>query len=215
MTGRLALVVDAVDAASVLARAGFYVGHADTRTAGERILAEAPDIVLAPVPLCGLVLDGARPRYPGAVLALNRGGGDDAVLQALEAGADDVVDAPVAPRVLLARVEALLRRVGGSGPAWIGALAVDRARREVQVDGHLVPLTSAEFNLVRILAEQHGRVVSRSRLFRDVLGVPYDGLDRGIDVHVSRVRRKLTRAGLADVRIVAVRGQGYQLTAPR
>jgi DNA-binding response OmpR family regulator len=127
-------------------------------------------------------------------------------LDALEAGADDFVALPLVPRVLRLRVR---RLVGRAAVCVVGPLVLDRQRRRATVDGRPLGLTGIEVDVVAALAAHAGQVVSREHLFRAVHDVPYDGRDRGLDVHVSRARPKLSPHG---VRIEAVRGAGYILT---
>ncbi|MCA9488993.1 MAG: response regulator transcription factor [Myxococcales bacterium] len=134
----------------------------------------------------------------------------------LEAGVDDYVSKPCAPRVLLARVRALLRRRPSERASTeelltVGSLVVNRSRREVRVSGRDVGATSAEHDLAWLLASRVGTVVTRDALSLEVRGIPWDGLDRGVDIHVSRLRGKLAGAGCQDVAIRAVRSEGYQL----
>lgn len=233
MQRRILLVEDDARLAGLLTEyleeSGFSVGHvARGDLAPTRILAENPDLVVLDLMLPGLdgvgVLQAVRPRYAGPILMQTARRGDIDQVGGLEAGADDYVIKPCKPRVLLARIRALLRRAGDSeqqsdtapcGALSLGALQVDRTRREVLIHGQELPLTSTEFELVWSLASRCGSVVSREQLFLEVRGVPYDGLDRGMDVHVSRLRRKLAKAGLTEPRIIGVRGEGYQLTRPR
>lgn len=136
----------------------------------------------------------------------------------LEAGADDYVAKPVDPIILLARTRALLRRASrepaGSGPAGtltLGGLTINEAARQVWLDGAVVPLTSHEFELLWLLARHAGQVLSRQRIFREVRGIEYDGLDRSIDARISRLRRKLGDPADAPRRIKTVWGKGYLL----
>ena len=134
----------------------------------------------------------------------------------LEAGVDDYVSKPCAPRVLLARVRALLRRRPSERASTeelltVGSLVVNRSRREVRVSGRDVGATSAEHDRAWLLASRVGTVVTRDALSLEVRGIPWDGLDRGVDIHVSRLRGKLAGAGCQDVAIRAVRSEGYQL----
>ena len=210
-----------------LEAAGFRITHvARGDLAVGRIRAESPDLVVLDLMLPGLdgvgVLHAIRPQYGGPVLMLTARRGDIDQVGGLEAGADDYVIKPCKPRVLLARIRALLRRpdVGiapeePSEALSLGPLAVDRSRREAIANGQTLDLTSSEFELLWSLATRCGSVVSRDQLFPEVRRVPYDGVDRSVDVHVSRLRRKLTAAGVSDPRIVGVRGEGYQLTRPR
>ncbi len=233
MQRRVLIVEDDLRLAGLLSeyleQASFSVSHiARGDLAPARIFNDNPDLVLLDMMLPGLdgvgVLHAIRPRYTGPVLMLTARRGDMDQVGGLEAGANDYVIKPCKPRVLLARIRAQLRRVGdGSAPeagtrdevVELGELLVDRGRREVLVRGSVLSLTSTEFELIWVLARSCGNVVSRDRLFLEVRGVSYDGLDRGMDVHVSRLRRKLSDTGLDEPRIVGVRGEGYQLTRPR
>jgi two-component system OmpR family response regulator/two-component system response regulator RstA len=120
----------------------------------------------------------------------------------------------------LARIRTQLRRLYGGrasirdddkGILTIGSLQVDIASRDVSVEGQSVPLTTMEFDVLLMLARDAGSVVKRQDLYTNVMGTSFDGFDRGLDVHVSRIRRKLQRAGFDPSRLKSVRGEGYLL----
>jgi DNA-binding response OmpR family regulator len=132
------------------------------------------------------------------------------------------VTKPIDPRVLLARIRTQLRRLGvglaasqdaDAGILSIGSLQVDIQSRDVSVEGHPVPLTTMEFDILAILAGNAGSVVKRDDLYTSAMGIQYDGFDRGLDVHVSRIRHKLRRAGFDTSRLKSVRGVGYLLAS--
>jgi two-component system response regulator CpxR len=129
----------------------------------------------------------------------------------LDSGADDYVGGPLDPEEVVARVRAVLRRHGeGSGPPGVleaGGIRLDRASHEAQVEGEPVDLTSVEFDLLEHLVRHAGRKVLRDDLTRAAWGRLASPLDRSLDVHISRLRRKI-RAG---ARIVTLRGVGYML----
>ena len=140
----------------------------------------------------------------------------------LELGADDFVTKPIEPRVLLARIRTQLRRLqvdraqlngGQSEVLDIGTLQVNVQSRSVHVAGSRVPLTRMEFDILAMLAREAGTVVKRHDLYSRVIGTEYDGIDRGLDVHVSRIRRKLKGAGFDTSRLKSVRGVGYLLAS--
>ena len=133
----------------------------------------------------------------------------------LEMGADDYVVKPVEPRVLLARIEALLRRARAT-PAdarearlQAGRLAIDGTRRAATIDARPVELTTGDFDILWLLASRQGTVVTRDEILRVVRGIDYDGLDRSIDARICRLRRKLQEAGGAESMIKTVRLRGY------
>jgi two-component system, OmpR family, response regulator len=132
----------------------------------------------------------------------------------LEMGADDYVTKPFSPREVMARVKAVLRRA--ATPAHpdemviAGPLTVDRAAREVHVDGRKVPLTQREFDLLDYLARRAGRVVRRDELLESVWGFALPGETRTVEVHVAQLRKKLGHPDLIET----VRGLGYKLAAP-
>lgn len=195
----------------------------DGRVATERIVAQPPDLVILDQMLPGLngveVCQRVRAHSAVPILMLTAVQGDIDVVAGLEAGVDDYVIKPCNPRVLLARVRALLRRAverpeeleHDEEIVRVGSLEVNRSRRTVRIAGQQVSVTAAEHDLAYLLALHKGTVVTRDTLSLEVRGVPYDGLDRGIDIHVSRLRKKLHDGGLRDVAIRAVRGEGYQL----
>lgn len=195
----------------------------DGRRAITRVIDEAPDAVVLDIMLpsaSGLdVLRAVRPRFVGAVLILTANKADVDQVAGLELGADDYVTKPVEPRVLLARLRSVLRRTLPRAPSdemreeriAIGSLVIDRSRREVTVANTSIELTGAEFNLLWTLAAHAGEVVSREELYTQCLGVRYDGLDRGVDVHLSRLRKKLAEHGFDAGDVKSVRGAGYLL----
>lgn len=129
----------------------------------------------------------------------------------LSVGADDYVTKPFSPRELVARIKAALRRQPGNIPGSSPVLAfrhvrIDTGARRVFVDNQPVELTAIEFDLLRALAESHGRVLSRENLLEMVWGGMYFGEQRVVDVHLGHVRQKLG----AENFITTVRGVGYR-----
>jgi len=135
------------------------------------------------------------------------------VVAGLEVGADDYLPKPFSPRVLLARIHALLRRQKGGGPDAApvilrrGELEIDGARYEVRVGGKPVILTPTEFKLLRFLAEKPGIVFSRDQIVDAIHGTDYAVTDRSVDVQVLGLRRKLKASGDC---VETVRGVGYR-----
>jgi two-component system response regulator RstA len=192
----------------------------------ERILESQPDLVILDLMLPGAdgldVCRRVRNAYSGAILMLTASKSEADHVAGLELGADDFVTKPIDPRVLLARIRTQLRRLGGglaagqdadAGILSVGSLQVDIQSRDVSVEGHPVPLTTMEFDILAILAGNAGSVVKRDDLYTGAMGIQYDGFDRGLDVHVSRIREKLRRAGFDPSRLKSVRGVGYLLAS--
>lgn len=207
-----------------LGQHGFQLSRVSTGDEGALAIVERqPDLVILDLMLPGLdgldVCRRVRPRYAGAILMLTASQSEADHVAGLELGADDFVHKPLEPRVLLARIRTQLRRLAGprrvspEAPEVLhaGPLRVDPATRDVTVEGEPVPLTSMEFDVLLMLTREAGSVVTRDDLYGELLGVDYDGLDRGMDVHVSRIRRKLQRCGFDPGRLKSVRGLGYLL----
>ena len=152
------------------------------------------------------------------VLMLTARGDDVDRIVGLELGADDYLPKPCNPREVVARLRAILRRAGPveeSGPMDVAGLIVDPEDRTARVADHVLALTSTEFSMLAHLASRAGRVVSKGELSEQVLGRPLGRYDRGVDMHVSNLRRKLPPLADGRDRIETVRGTGYQLVRAR
>ena len=188
----------------------------------DRIVSEQPDLVLLDVNLPGRdgfsVCREVRPQYHGRILMLTARGEEVDEVVGLDAGADDYMAKPASPHRLLARVRALLRRPamgpddeGSEGPVRSGTLLIDPQTRELSLDGLRLKLTSAEFDMIWILAKNLGRAVSREELHLQFKGHPWDGIDRTIDLGISKLRRILGDDPKDPRWIKTVRGSGYLL----
>lgn len=184
----------------------------------EQIQTLQPDLVILDLMLPGedglSICRRARPDYSGPILMLTARTDDMDQVLGLEMGADDYVPKPVQPRVLLARMRALLRRADGPSPDGeirlrFENLEIDNATREAWLSGERIDLTSAEFDLLWLLARNAGRVLTREEIFNDLRGIKYDGQDRSIDVRVSRIRPKIGDDPNQPHRIKTVRSKGY------
>jgi len=156
------------------------------------------------------------------VLLLTARGQDVDRIVGLEIGADDYLPKPFNPRELVARIRAVLRRTKNGDKAGgppeilrVGDVELDPATRSVRQAGQPLELTSVEFNLLEVLLREAGRVVTRERLVNAVLSRKFSPFDRSIDMHVSKVRKKLGDSEGSAEHIKTVRGVGYIFARPR
>ena len=210
-----------------LSQSGFEVQHAATGLGGLAQLQDAkqvPDMVLLDLMLPDIdglevcrrirALPGALAQTP--VLMLTAKGDPMDRIVGLELGADDYLPKPFEPRELLARIRAVLRRhhVGSPAPTQnellkFGSLLIDRDARSVTVRGQACELTSYQFDLLWVLAERAGRVLSRDQIMEAVRGRELEAFDRSIDVHMGRIRSAIEDDPKTPKRILTVRGVGY------
>jgi len=208
--------------AAYLAREGFEAVMAvDGHDALQKHRDHAPDLVVLDLMMPGmdgyafmrrLRLESETP----VIMLTARVEEADSVL-GLELGADDYVTKPFSPRVLVARIRAVLRRAGLTAPRGdalrVADVTLDRATREVTVAGQGVHLTPSEFDLLTALMESPGRVYSRSELLDRVQGVSYEGYERTIDVHVRNLRAKIEPDSRNPQYIETVYGIGYRFSS--
>lgn len=181
-------------------------------------------LILLDVMLPGMdgfeVLKRIRAESSVNVLLLTARGEEVDRIVGLEIGADDYLPKPFNPRELLARMRAVLRRKSAPPTASptvlrVSDLELDRAARKVWKAGRRLDLTDVEFGLLEALMRSPGQVVNREELSQSVLGRPLDPFDRSLDMHVSRLRKKLAQDGLDDDQVKTIRGVGYQLVLDR
>ncbi|MFN2121323.1 MAG: response regulator transcription factor [Anaerolineales bacterium] len=197
---------------------GYDVQTAADGTAGlQAARAFKPDIVILDIMLPGMdgleLLQHLRRESQTYVILLTAKTEETDKIVGLSVGADDYVTKPFSPRELTARVKAALRRLqvgpGGGADTSVFAfrhLRLDAGARRVTVDDQPVELTAVEFDLLKALAENRGRVLTREQLLEKVWGGQYFGEIRVVDVHLGHIRQKLGRPEL----IATVRGVGYR-----
>jgi len=148
------------------------------------------------------------------VLMLTARGDETDRIVGLEMGADDYLPKPFNPRELLARIRAVLRRNQPAAEEVLRfeELEIDLAARVVRLSGEARPLTAHQFEILRVLAESAGRVLSRGQIMERVRGLELEAFDRSIDVHVSRIRSAVEPDPKNPRRIQTIRGSGYLFT---
>jgi DNA-binding response OmpR family regulator len=209
-------------------------------TAVDAILTKQPNLIILDLMLPGIdgleVCRRVRHKFHGIILMLTAMDEDIDQIVGLELGADDYVIKPVEPRVLLARIKSLLRRAPQasysqnpqakvqaqvqaqspdlkSSDIIAGPLNISLQRRSVTLDGQDIRLTTGEFDLLWYLASHSGEVISRDHLYQTLNGIEYDGVDRAMDIRVSRLRKLLGDDSHNPCRIKTVRGKGYLFIA--
>lgn len=200
-----------------LERFGHRLAAATTATDGIRLLRrDRPDLLILDVMLpdadgMEVCREIRRESDIPIVMLTARGDVPDRVL-GLEFGADDYVPKPFEPRELVARIETLMRRSRQPVTPRLmsGDLTLDSETRRVELAGAEVDLTSMEFELLRVLMESRGRVLTRDAVLQALRGIDADVFDRSVDMLVSRLRRKLDDDSRSPRWVKTIRGTGYQ-----
>ena len=225
MTARLLLVDDDARLASMvgdyLGRAGFEVETAGSLAAGRALLAAGAydalvlDLMLPDgdgLELCRELRSSQRTRQLPLLMLTARGEPTDRIV-GLELGADDYLGKPFEPRELLARIKALLRRASPQAAdddvLRFGRLEIDLGARVARLEGKACDLTGHQFDLLVVLAQSPGRVLTRDQIMDSLKGHPLEAFDRSIDVHISRIRAVIEDDAKAPRRVLTVRGAGY------
>ena len=225
MSSRLLLVDDDARLSAMvgdyLRGSGFEVDTAGSLAAGrERLAASNYDALVLDLmlpdgdglELCREVRANARTRQLPLLMLTARGEPLDRIV-GLELGADDYLPKPFEPRELLARVKALLRRAtpqtNSDEVLRFGRLEVDLGERVARLDGKPCDLTGHQFDLLVVLAQSPGRVLSRDQIMDSLKGHPLEAFDRSIDVHISRIRAVIEDDPKIPRRVLTVRGAGY------
>jgi len=199
----------------------------DTVMEGEKALlaarANPPDLVILDLMLPGvdglevcrvLKKDPNTQHIP--VIMLTAKSEESDVVTGLELGADDYIPKPFSPKVLIARVRAVLRRKSrkeedSEAPLRIHDLSIQPGRHEVQVSGKPIKLTLTEFQILHLLARRPGWVFTRYQIVDEIRGEDYPVTDRSVDVHMVSLRKKLGGSGKF---LETVRGVGYRMKEP-
>ncbi|MFH1217908.1 MAG: response regulator transcription factor [Pseudomonadota bacterium] len=209
-----------------LIRAGFHVACADTGEEGlEKLKAGDFDCILLDLMLPGIsglevcrAVKKNKNLHGVSVLMLTAKGEEDDVVAGLECGADDYVTKPFSPKVLIARINALLRRKQGkvdvdeekTDKIFLQGLEIHPGRHEVKLNGQLLQLTMTEFGILHLLAGKPGWVYTRQQIIDSVRGYDFLVTPRAVDVQIFGLRKKMGDAG---GNIETVRGVGYRFKA--
>ena len=225
---KILLIDDDVELTDLIAKFlrnnGFTVAIEHTGDGAiDRIDQEKPSLVVLDLMLPGkdglTICKEVRDLYLGPIIMLTALDDDIDEVTGLEVGADDYLAKPIKPRVLLAHIRAQLRRQSilaqredSSTTLYIeGRMCIEADKRRVLIDGSEVNLTSAEYDLLWLLAQNAGAIVSRDDLHMQIFRLEYDGVDRSIDLRVSRLRKKLGDDPKDPSIIKTVRNVGYLL----
>ncbi|MCR4430072.1 MAG: response regulator transcription factor [Tepidanaerobacteraceae bacterium] len=205
---------------------GFKVFEAvDGQKAIELAQSEKPDLILLDLMLPGIdglevcrILRQQKPTQDIPIIMLTAKSEEIDKVLGLEMGADDYITKPFSPRELTARVKAVLRRSSSSekneNSIKIGNLFMDIEKHEVLVAGEKQEFTPKEFDLLKLLASNPGKVFSREYLLENIWGYDYLGDTRTVDVHIRHLRQKIERDSEKPVYIETVRGIGYKFNKP-
>lgn len=194
--------------------------------AAEQIKLVNPSLVVLDLMLPGMdglsVCQQVRNQFSGQILMLTASGDDMDQVAALEIGADDFVQKPIQPRVLLARIKNLLRRGKNTSGAnqesqsansdkekVFGALWLNESLQRCKLNDELIPLTPSEFLLLWQLVKHAEQVLSREELLQSLRNIEYDGLDRSVDNKIAQIRKKLKDDANRPQGVITVRGKGY------
>jgi len=182
-----------------------------------RILHENYFLVILDINLPGLsglqICKLIRKDFSGLILMLTASENEDNQIIGLEIGADDYVQKPIHPKVLLARIQALARRINQPTlpvkQLQFGELSIDLVKRLVILQNEIIDLSEKEFDLLALLATNAGICLSRDNIMQALRGINHDGLNRIIDLRISYLRHKLKDNANVPYRIMTLRGKGY------
>ncbi len=223
---QIVLIEDDVDirrlVADALAAQGHDVESAAAALEGLQLTVKGkPDLVVMDLGLPDLdgteLLRMIRAVSQVPIIVITARGADEVVVRTLDSGADDYLVKPFSVAQLEARVRALLRRGSGGeseDTIRIGDLIIDPAAREATLAGEPIDLSPKEFDLLRVLAERAGEVVSKRALMAEVWREPYGGAERTVDVHLSWLRSKLGETAQDPRYLRTVHGVGVKLVDP-
>ncbi len=187
----------------------------------DRIRDQKPDVVILELNVPGenglTICKLSRRHFSGPIVMVSDRVDELDQVLCLDMGADDFINKPVTNRVMLARVQAQVRRLTNHSVVEVdskdrlefGDLIIDNTMREAWLNNSPIDLTSAEFDLLWLLSSHAGQIMTREEIFHQLRGIEYDGQDRSVDVRVSRIRPKVGDDPIHPRRIKTVRSKGY------
>jgi len=174
-----------------------------------------PDLIILDLMLPGMtgieICKLAREFYQQPILVLTACDDDVSEVSLLKMGADDYLVKPLRPHVLVARIEALLRRNQSKEIGFEGSLIINEANNKVSFQGKLLALTEAEYQMLKLLYKNADKVISREQCCQALRGIDYDFSNRSIDMRISGLRKKLGDDQVPYKVIITIRNQGYKL----
>ncbi|MCE9677757.1 response regulator transcription factor [Shewanella sp. AS1] len=218
---KILLIEDDIDLAELtltyLSKQGFELTHAGS---AQEVLALPSDSVFDLI-ICDIMLpdqDGfslfakLQARYRCVIIFMTARDGQHDQIKGLDLGASDYLVKPINPELLVARIKANLRKPQAevaSNIIKLHDLTIDYAQQQLTIQGEQKQITTQEFSLLWIFANHHSKILSREFLFEQYVGRPYDGLDRAVDLKVSRLRKKIDSYQISGLTIKTVHGKGY------
>ncbi len=165
-----------------------------------------------------IIIQEIRQIFNGPLIVISRQGGEDEEVQSFNFGADEYIVKPISTNILSVRITALLRRYkqrikqAELASLSVGDVCLEPKAQKCFINEKAVRLTGFEFNLLRLLLENQGQILSRDQLYSTLLGRVYNGVERTVDVRMSQLREKLISAGMVKIQIETIWGQGYMLS---
>ncbi len=216
---KLLLIEDDIDLAELtviyLQQQNLVVIHTESTEAALALPYQDFDLIICDVMLPGedgfSAFISLKQRYQCALIYMTALDTQEEQIKGLDLGASDYIVKPINPELLCARIRANLRKSTTQTNRIIKLhdFIVDHHQQKITLTNNPLKFTTQEFNLLWIFASHHGQVLSREYLFEQYVGRPYDGLDRAVDLKVSRLRKKIDNYKIGGLSIQTIHGQGY------
>ena len=196
-------------------------GNSVSTEINDYLLNHSPDMIILDIGFTDskelLLIRDIRTLFHGLLIIVSSQNCEEEQVAAFKLGADDYLVKPIDSRILIMRIAALFRRKHEKvnqvelASLTLGDVCLQPKSQKCFVNGDVVKLTTFEFNLLKLLFERQGQIVSRDQFYHSLLNRPYNGVERTLDVRMSQLREKLTSAGMKMNQIETIWGQGYML----